>query len=110
MVSAPSWSLITIWLPLLVRNTLAIPWAMSVAPTVSSATPMGTLATAHPAKCSDAVEAATGQRPAMPPQLSALEGREEQFVEADVSQEMRSLATDCFVLNLQSLREQLWGR
>jgi tRNA(Arg) A34 adenosine deaminase TadA len=36
--------------------------------------------------------------------------RDRQFVEADVSEEMKSLSTDFFVLNLQSLREQLWER
>ncbi len=34
------------------------------------ATPMITLATAHPAKFPDAVEAATGQRPALPPRMA----------------------------------------
>jgi len=36
--------------------------------------------------------------------------RTDQFSEADVSEEMRQLSSDCFVLNLQSLREQLWER
>jgi threonine synthase len=37
-----------------------------------SATPMVALATAHPAKFADAVERATGQRPAVPPALAEL--------------------------------------
>jgi threonine synthase len=36
------------------------------------AVPMITLATAHPAKFPDAVEAATGRRPALPPRLAHL--------------------------------------
>ena len=43
------------------------------------ATPMVTLATAHPAKFPDAVEAATGIRPALPPRMSDLFDREERF-------------------------------
>jgi threonine synthase len=46
----------------------------------SPVTPMVALATAHPAKFPDAVEAATGKRPAMPPRLAALEDKEEQYV------------------------------
>ncbi|MEZ5165880.1 MAG: pyridoxal-phosphate dependent enzyme [Acidimicrobiales bacterium] len=38
-----------------------------------------TLATAHPAKFPDAVEKATGIRPALPPQLAGLLEREERF-------------------------------
>ena len=54
--------------------------AMAVADRMPpSATPMVALATAHPAKFPDAVEAATGVRPAMPPELAALEEREERF-------------------------------
>ncbi len=45
-----------------------------------SATPMVVLATAHPAKFPDAVEAATGVRPALPPRLADLMDREERFV------------------------------
>ncbi len=41
------------------------------------AEPMVTLATAHPAKFPDAVEAATGLRPALPPQLAGLMTRPE---------------------------------
>jgi threonine synthase len=43
------------------------------------ATPMVVLGTAHPAKFPDAVERATGQRPALPPHLADLLGREEHF-------------------------------
>ena len=42
-------------------------------------TPIVTLATAHPAKFPDAVEAATGMKPATPPEIAALAGREERF-------------------------------
>jgi threonine synthase len=41
------------------------------------AAPMITLATAHPAKFPDAVEAATGIRPALPPRMSDLFERPE---------------------------------
>jgi len=43
------------------------------------ATPMITLATAHPAKFPDAVEAATGQRPDLPPRMADLFDRDERF-------------------------------
>ena len=43
------------------------------------AVPMVALATAHPAKFPDAVERATGQRPALPPRLSDLYDREERM-------------------------------
>ena len=39
--------------------------------------PMVTLATAHPAKFPDAVEAATGVRPPLPPRMSGLYDRPE---------------------------------
>jgi threonine synthase len=42
--------------------------------------PMVTLATAHPAKFPDAVEAACGERPALPPHLADLHGRPERYV------------------------------
>jgi threonine synthase len=38
------------------------------------------MATAHPAKFPDAMERATGQRPVLPPRLSDLFEREENFV------------------------------
>ncbi|WP_417587019.1 threonine synthase [Pararhodobacter oceanensis] len=41
------------------------------------ATPMITLATAHPAKFPDAVEVATGERPALPPRMADLFERDE---------------------------------
>ncbi len=43
--------------------------------------PVVVLATAHPAKFPDAVEKATGVRPALPPRLSDLYDRAERFVE-----------------------------
>ena len=46
------------------------------------ATPMVTLATAHPAKFPDAVEAACGLRPALPPRLADLYDREERVTAA----------------------------
>jgi threonine synthase len=46
---------------------------------VDPATPMVTLATAHPAKFPDAVEQATGLRPALPDMLSDLMERKEHF-------------------------------
>ena len=45
-------------------------------------TPMITLATAHPAKFPDAVEAATGERPALPPRMADLFEREERVTRA----------------------------
>jgi threonine synthase len=44
-----------------------------------SATPMVTLATAHPAKFPDAVEAAIGMRPALPPALQAMTTKPERI-------------------------------
>lgn len=46
---------------------------------LSTETPMITLSTAHPAKFPDAVEAATGTRPALPVWLADLMEREERF-------------------------------
>ena len=46
-----------------------------------AAVPVVTLATAHPAKFPDAVERATGQRPALPTRIGDLFGREERFAE-----------------------------
>ena len=45
-------------------------------------TPMITLATAHPAKFPDAVEAATGERPSLPPRMADLFEREERVTRA----------------------------
>jgi threonine synthase len=49
--------------------------------------PVGCLATAHPAKFPDAVEAALGERPALPPHLADLYERPERFetVPADLA-------------------------
>jgi threonine synthase len=46
----------------------------------SEAVPLIVLSTAHPAKFPDAVEAATGQRPALPPHLADLFDRPERVV------------------------------
>ena len=43
---------------------------------------MITLATAHPAKFPDAVEAATGERPSLPPRMADLFEREERVTRA----------------------------
>ena len=48
-----------------------------------SATPMITLATAHPAKFPDAVEAACGQRPPLPPRMADLYERAERVTRVD---------------------------
>ncbi|WP_371156596.1 threonine synthase [Jannaschia sp. 2305UL9-9] len=45
--------------------------------------PMVTLATAHPAKFPDAVEAATGIRPALPPRMADLFDRDERIARVD---------------------------
>ena len=45
----------------------------------ASASPMVTLATAHPAKFPDAVERASGIRPALPPRLGYLMDAKERF-------------------------------
>ncbi|MEP5152161.1 threonine synthase [Planktotalea sp.] len=55
---------------------------VAVAETQITDTPMITLATAHPAKFPDAVEAATGVRPALPPRMSDLFEREERVTRA----------------------------
>ncbi|MHA7888549.1 threonine synthase [Roseicyclus sp.] len=46
-------------------------------------TPMVTLATAHPAKFPDAVEAATGIRPALPPRMADLHERPERMTRVE---------------------------
>jgi len=46
-------------------------------------TPMVTLATAHPAKFPDAVEAATGIRPPLPPRMADLFDRPERITPVD---------------------------
>ena len=45
----------------------------------ASASPMVTLATAHPAKFPDAVEKASGIRPGLPPRLAYLMAAPERF-------------------------------
>ena len=54
-------------------------------------TPMITLATAHPAKFPDAVEAATGVRPPLPPRMSDLYEREERVTR--VANDLTALKT-----------------
>ena len=49
------------------------------------AVPMVTLATAHPAKFPDAVEKASGMRPALPPHMADLFDRDERLVRVDNS-------------------------
>ncbi len=53
--------------------------ARQLAPALPDDVPMVTLATAHPAKFRDAVERATGHRPALPARLGNLFDREERF-------------------------------
>jgi threonine synthase len=55
------------------------------------AIPMITLATAHPAKFPDAVEAATGQRPALPPRMADLFDRKERLTR--VANDLEALKT-----------------
>ena len=55
------------------------------------ATPMVTLATAHPAKFPDAVEKATGMRPELPPRMADLFEREERVTRAP--NDLRALQT-----------------
>ena len=55
----------------------------------TSATPMVTLATAHPAKFPDAVEQATGQRPALPERMADLFDRPERVTK--VPNDLKSL-------------------
>ena len=53
----------------------------ALATTDDPATPMVTLATAHPSKFPDAVERATGLRPSLPSRVGDLFAREEVFTE-----------------------------
>ena len=57
-----------------IPNILSVMRILIVPPAVVA------LATAHPAKFPDAVEQATGQRPALPPRLADLFEREERLV------------------------------
>lgn len=63
----------------LVDPHTAIGLAAARAVTLDPPVPIVTLSTAHPAKFPDAVEAATGVRPALPPRLADLLDREEHF-------------------------------
>ncbi len=59
--------------------------------------PTVAVATAHPAKFPDAIERATGQRPALPPRLADLFERQERFTVlpndlAAVEAQVRALA------------------
>ena len=74
---------------------------MVAEPHIAAAVPMVTLATAHPAKFPDAVEAASGERPALPAWLGDLMTRPERLtvlpndlgaVEAFVRERARVLA------------------
>ncbi|MEP0323557.1 threonine synthase [Bauldia litoralis] len=65
-------------------------------------TPMVTLSTAHPAKFSAAVEAATGQPPALPPGFDDLTSRKEAFV---VLANDQSVVEDFLLSNANSVRE-----
>ncbi len=69
---------------------------VKVAGEIATDSPMVTLATAHPAKFPDAVEAATGRRPALPPRMADLFDRPERMVEVpnDLSK-IQSLIDEC---------------
>ena len=61
------------------HTAVALAAARRLAPALPPATPIVTLATAHPAKFPDAVRAATGQTPALPKRLAHLLNGEERF-------------------------------
>lgn len=67
-------------------------------------TPMVTLSTAHPAKFSAAVEAATGQPPALPPVFDDLTSRKEEFV---VLANDQSVVEDFLLSNANSVRDEV---
>lgn len=67
-------------------------------------TPMVTLSTAHPAKFSAAVEAATGQPPALPPGFEDLTSRKEEFV---VLANDQSVVEDFLLSNANSVRDEV---
>ncbi|SDB28667.1 threonine synthase [Bauldia litoralis] len=67
-------------------------------------TPMVTLSTAHPAKFSAAVEAATGQPPALPPGFDDLTSRKEEFV---VLANDQSVVEDFLLSNANSVRDEV---
>jgi threonine synthase len=58
----------------------AVGLAAALAADIDPSVPVVTLATAHPAKFRDAVERATGVRPALPSRTGDLFGREERYV------------------------------
>ncbi len=60
---------------------------VSVAEAHLASAPMVTLATAHPAKFPDAVEAATGTRPALPPHMADLFARPERLTRMENDRE-----------------------
>ena len=64
---------------MLVDPHTAVGIAAAVAVRRSTETPMVAVATAHPAKFPDAVEQATGIRPALPARLADLLEREEHY-------------------------------
>jgi threonine synthase len=66
-------------LGLLVDPHTAVGLAAAARCRADQSTPMVALATAHPAKFPDAVEAATGVRPPLPPALADLFDRPERF-------------------------------
>ncbi len=57
----------------------AVGLAAAIQSDVDASVPVVTLATAHPAKFRDAVERATGVRPALPPRIGHLFDREERY-------------------------------
>jgi threonine synthase len=57
----------------------AVGFAAALAADIDPAIPLMTLATAHPAKFRDAVERATGVRPALPTRIGSLFDREEAY-------------------------------
>lgn len=67
-------------------------------------TPMVTISTAHPAKFSAAVEAATGQPPALPPGFDDLTSRKEEFV---VLANDQSVVEDFLLSNANSVRDEV---
>lgn len=71
----------------------AIGWAAGVTRHRNPATPLVVVATAHPAKFPDAVEAAVGERPSLPADLADLMVREERYtrVPADLGAVRRYL-------------------
>ncbi len=71
---------------------------------LSPETPMVTLATAHPAKFSAAVEAATGGPPLLPPGFDDLSSRKEDFV---VLANDQSVVEDFLLANANAVRDEV---